>query len=414
MKQRGWASLRLFHKNKMIKEIAGGVAVPHGFRADGVSCGIKKNGKDLAIISSEVKARAAALFTTNKLQAAPLKITQKHLRNGIAQAVIINSGNANSATGEEGLRDARKMAKLTAVKLGIKESDVLVSSTGIIGKKLPMDKIKAGIEKLLPRGGINGSRKVAEAIMTTDTLPKEVAVTIKVGGEKITVGAVAKGAGMVSPHLATMLSFITTDALITPAALSYVLRKSVETSFNMITIDGDMSTNDMVVILANGLAGNKEITMKDLVKFQDAITFVTSSLAKMIVKNAEGATKFVTVKVKNAPNLNAAKMASLAIAKSNLVKAALYGCDPNWGRIISALGSSGININSKKIDIYIGGVIVAQNGVMTEFNSQMVKKKMTQRAFTILIDIKIGNEEATAWMCDLSEDYVRINSSYST
>ncbi len=398
----------------MIKEISGGVAVPRGFRADGVSCGIKKNGKDLAIILSEVRARTAALFTTNKFQAAPLKITQKHLRDGMAQAIIINSGNANSATGEEGLRDARKMAKLTAIKLGIEENDVLVSSTGIIGKKLPMDKIKAGIEKFSPLGGIVGGKRVAEAIITTDTFLKEVAVTIKVGGKKITIGAVAKGAGMVSPYLATMLSFITTDALITPAALNYVLRKSVETSFNMITIDGDMSTNDMVVILANGLAGNKEITMKELGKFQDAITFVTSSLAKMIVKNAEGATKFVTVEVKNAPSFDAAKMASLAIAKSNLVKAALYGCDPNWGRIISALGSSGININPKKIDIYIGGVMVAQDGVGANFNSQMVKEKMTQETFTILVDMKIGNKEVTAWMCDLSEDYVRINSSYST
>lgn len=400
----------------MIKEIVGGVIAPRGFRADGVSCGIKKNGKDLALISSERRARAASLFTANKLRAAPLKITQEHLRDGIAQAIIINSGNANSATGEEGIRDARKMAKLTAAKLGIKESDVLIASTGIIGKKLPMDKIKAGIEKLLPQRDIKGSRMAAEAIMTTDTLPKEIAVTIKAGKEKITVGGIAKGAGMISPNLATMLAFITTDALITPAALSYVLRQGVASSFNMINIDGDMSTNDMVIILANGMAKNKEITLrgKELSKFQEAITFVASSLAKMIVKDAEGATKFVEVKVKNAISPLEAKKAALAITKSNLVKATLYGCNPNWGRIISTLGSSGINVGPGKIDIYIAGIIVAKNGVRAKFNSWMVKSKMTQKEFTILVDIKTGNKEATAWMCDLSPDYVRLNSSYST
>jgi glutamate N-acetyltransferase/amino-acid N-acetyltransferase len=400
----------------MIKEILGGVTAPRGFRADGISCGIKKKGKDLAIISSETRAQAAALFTTNKLQAAPLKVTQEHLRDGIAQAIIVNSGNANSATGEEGLRDAREMAKLIAVKLGIEESDVLVASTGIIGKKLQMDKIKAGIGKLLPQRNIEASKIAAEAIMTTDTFPKEIAVTTKVGKEKITVGAFAKGAGMVSPHLATMLAFITTDALITPVALRSTLRRAVAGSFNMINIDGDMSTNDMVIILANGMAKNKEITLhsKELAKFQEAITFVTSSLAKMIVKDAEGATKFVEVNVKNATSFAHAEKACLAIAKSNLVKAALYGCDPNWGRIISALGSSRINIDSKKIDIYIAGTMVAQNGVEVKFDSQVVKKKMSQEEFIILVDIKIGNKEATAWMCDLSPNYVRINSSYST
>lgn len=400
----------------MIKKIAGGVAVPRGFRADGVSCGIKKNEKDLALILSEVRARAAALFTANKLQAAPLKITQQHLKDGMAQAIIINSGNANSATGEEGLRDARKMAKLTAVKLGIKESDVLVASTGIIGEKLPMDKIKAGIGRLFPQRNIKGSRMAAETIITTDTVAKEIAVTIKVGKKKITIGAAAKGAGMVCPNLATMLAFITTDALITSAALSYALRGSIASSFNMINIDGDMSTNDMVIILANGMAKNKEITLrsKELTKFQEAITFVTSSLAKMIVKDAEGATKFVEVKVKNAISPLEAKKASLAIARSNLIKAALYGCDPNWGRIISALGSSGVKIDPKKIDISIAGIMVAKDGVKAKFNHQMVKKKMTQETFAILADIKIGNNEATAWMCDLSEDYVKINSSYTT
>ena len=405
--------MHLFHR-EMIKEISGGITAPYGFFADGVGCGIKKNGRDLALILSEVKAQAAALFTANRLQAAPLKITQKHLRDGVARAIIINSGNANSATGKEGLRDAKKVAELTAKKFGIKEGDILVASTGIIGKKLPVDKIKTGIESLLPQRGIEASRRAAEAIMTTDTVPKEVAVTTKVGKKKITIGAIAKGAGMISPNLATMLAFITTDASITSAALNRVLRQSVASSFNMINVDGDMSTNDMVIILANGMAKNRKITLsgKESSEFQEALFFVTSSLAKMIVKNAEGATKFVEVKVRNTASLAEARKASLAIARSNLVKTALYGCDPNWGRIISALGSSGIKINPAKIDIYIAGIMVAQDGVEAKFNSQMVKEEMARKTFTILVDIKMGNNEATAWMSDLSEDYVKINSSY--
>ena len=400
----------------MTKAIRGGITAPKGFKAGAVNCGIKKRRKDLALIYSDVPARAAALFTTNRIQAAPLTITKDHLRNSQAQAVIVNSGNANACTGKRGLEDARLMAKLTARQLGIKEEDVLAASTGIIGKPLPMDCVEKGIRKLVPLLTRKEGREAAQAIMTTDTSVKDMAVKIQLRDKKIRVGGMAKGAGMISPHLATMLCFLTTDALISKQAVRKALKNSVDKSFNSITIDGAMSTNDMVVILANGLAKNDEIrdSGEDFSRFQEALDRVTLYLAKMIVADGEGATKFIEVKVKNAKNFLEAKRAASSIANSNLVKTALYGEDPNWGRIMAALGQAGIEVNEGKVDIHLGKELIVERGKEKNFSRAKIKKTMAEPEIKITVDLNLRKGEATFWTCDLSEDYVRINSRYPT
>ncbi len=399
-----------------MQEIKGGITIPQGFKAAGIKCGLKKNKKDLALLYSEVPARAAALLTTNRIQAAPLKVTKEHLRNSQAQAIIINSGNANACTGKKGLDDAHLMAQLTARDLKIKEEDVLVASTGIIGSPLPMDKISRGIKRLVKNLENEGGNSAAEAIMTTDTFPKEKAVTIKVKGKEIFIAGMAKGAGMVSPHLATMLSFITTDALISKRALRKALKDSVAKSFNMVTIDGDMSTNDMVVILANGLAENEEIKEgeKSFQVFRKALDFVTISLARMIVADGEGATKFVEIKVKNAQSFQEAKKAAYAIANSNLVKTALFGEDANWGRIMAALGQAGIKLREEKINIRLGRKTIVKGGQAAKFDRAGIKKIMSGKDIRITVDLKLGEGEAVVWTTDLSEDYIKINSCYPT
>ncbi|MCD5401650.1 bifunctional glutamate N-acetyltransferase/amino-acid acetyltransferase ArgJ, partial [candidate division NPL-UPA2 bacterium] len=353
-----------------MREIKGGITIPRGFKAAGIKCGLKKNKKDLAMFCSEVPARAIALFTTNRIWAAPLKITREHLRDGRAQAVIINSGNANACTGKKGLDNARLMTELTARNLKIKERDVLIASTGIIGRPLPMDKISQGIKGLAKRLEEEGGLSAAEAIMTTDTFPKEKAVKIRVKGKEVFIGGMAKGAGMISPHLATMLSFITTDALIAKRALRKTLKDSVAKSFNMITIDRDMSTNDMVVILANGLAKNEEIEEgeRSLQIFREALDFVTLSLARMIVADGEGATKFVEIKVKNAQSSQEAKKAAHSIANSILVKTALFGEDANWGRIMVALGQAGIKLKEERVNIRLGRKTIVKDGQAAKFD----------------------------------------------
>lgn len=416
-----------------MREIKGGITIPRGFKAAGIKCGLKKNKKDLALFCSEVPARAVALFTTNRIQAAPLKITREHLRDGRAQAVIINSGNANACTGKKGLDDARLMTELTARNLKIKEKDVLVASTGIIGRPLPMDKISQGIKELARRLEGKGGLSAAEAIMTTDTFPKEKAVKFRVKGKEVFIGGMAKGAGMVSPHLATMLSFITTDALITKPALRKALKDSMAKSFNMVSIDGDMSTNDMVVILANGLAKNEELKEEErsLRTFREALDFVTLSLARMIVADGEGATKFVEIKVKNAPSSEEAKKAAYSIANSNLVKTAFFGEDANWGRIMVALGQAGIKLKEERISICLsplcsrldgkrkypsgrGGQIIVKGGQAAKFDKDGIKKIMSGEDIRLTVDLKLGRGEATVWTTDLSESYVRINSRYPT
>lgn len=406
----------------------GGITTPRGFKAAGTKCGLKKDKKDLALLYSEVPAQALALLTTNRIQAAPLKITREHLRDGRAQAIIINSGNANACTGKKGLEAARLMTEQTARHLKIKEEDVLVASTGIIGRPLPLDKISRGIKELVKRLKSEGGLSAAEAIMTTDTFPKEIAVKLRVKGKEVFIGGMAKGAGMISPHLATMLAFITTDVLIAKRVLRKILKDSINKSFNMITIDGDMSTNDMVVILANGLAKNEELREGERGSqlFQRALDFVTLSLAKMVVADGEGATKFVEIKVEKAPGSQEAKKAACSIANSNLVKTALFGEDANWGRIMAALGQAGIKLKEERLSICLsplGGKgkcpsgeeqVIVKRGQAVEFDKAIIKKIMSGENIRISVDLGLGRGEATVWTTDLSEQYVRINSRYLT
>ncbi len=394
-----------------------GITAPRGFKAAGISCGIKKKGnKDLALIYSEVMARATALFTTNQVKAAPLKISAKHIKEGKAQAIVINSGIANAATGKKGLKDAKEMTKIVAKELGIEKEDVLVASTGTIGTFLPVDKITEGIKKAKGKLSREGGGDASQAIMTTDTFPKEVAVKLEIGGKKAIIGGVAKGAGMISPHLATMLSFITTDVMISGELLKKALKSSIAKSFNMITVDGEESTNDMVVILANGLAGNKEIVEADenFRKFSSGLDEVTLKLAKMIVKDGEGAAKFIEIEVKNALEWEDAKRMAFSIANSLLVKTAIFGEDANWGRIMAAIGNSGVKIEEDKIDIYLKDLKLASKGCGIKYSEEEAKKILKEKEIKIIVDLNLGEESAKVWTCDLTPEYVKINAHYRT
>ncbi len=403
-----------------MKTVSGGVTASRGFQAQGINCGIKKNKKDLALLYSEIPALAAGVFTSNKVKAAPLLLNLKHLRKGRAQAIIINSGNANSCTGRRGLHSARRMASLTARKLGLAESSVLVASTGVIGVPLPLKKIEKGISKI--SGGLSsrGGREAARAIMTTDSRPKEIAVEFSLKGKRVKIGGMAKGSGMIAPRLATLLAFLTTDALLEKKLLRRALKNSVEKSFNAITIDGDMSTNDSVLLLANGKAENNLIkaNTREYEIFQGALDFVTLSLAKMIVKDGEGATKFVEINLRKARTLAEAKKAAFSIANSLLVKTALFGEDPNWGRIMSALGQAGIK-GEGKIDIYLGkpgslrvGKKWISRGHRERLGEREAKRLLRSREIKITVDLNRGKKSTQTYTCDLSTAYVRINSSY--
>ena len=394
-----------------------GITTPRGFKAAGISCGIKKrNKKDLALIYSEVPARAAALFTTNQIKAAPLKVSAEHIKDGEAQVIVINSGCANAATGKKGLRDAKEMAGITAEELSIKKEDVLVASTGTIGTFLPMDKITKGIKEAKGKLSREGGGDAAQAIMTTDTFSKEVAVELELGNRKVIIGGMAKGAGMISPLLATMLSFITTDAAISGELLRKALKASIDRSFNMITVDGEESTNDMVIILANGLAGNEEIDKENenFKKFSSGLDEVTLKLAKMIVKDGEGATKFIEVEVKNTLELQDAQKIAFSIANSPLVKTAVFGEDANWGRIMVAIGNSGVEIEEEKIDIYLGDLKLASKGCGIKYSEEEAKKILKEKEIKIIVDLKLGEKSAKVWTCDLTTEYVKINAHYRT
>jgi len=394
-----------------------GITTPRGFKAAGISCGIKKkNKKDLALIYSEVPARAAALFTTNQIKAAPLKVSAEHIKDEKAQAIVINSGCANAATGKKGIEDAEEMTKIAAEELGIERENVLVASTGTIGTFLPMDKITKGIKEAKVKLSEDGGSNVAEAIMTTDTFPKEVAVELELGNKKVIIGGMAKGAGMISPHLATMLSFITTDVVISGELLKKALKSSIDKSFNMITVDGEESTNDMVVILANGLAGNEEINEEneDFRKFTSGLDEVALKLAKMIVKDGEGATKFIEVEVKNALKWEDAKKITFSIANSLLVKTAIFGEDANWGRIMAAIGNSGVEIEEEKIDIYLGNLKLASKGCGIKYSEEEAKKILKEKEIKIIVDLNLGEKNAKVWTCDLTIEYVKINAHYRT
>ena len=399
-----------------MKKVTGGITRPKGFFASATNYRINISRKDLCLIYSQVPAKAAGVFTANKLKAAPLLISEKNLKGGIAQAIIANSGNANCMTGEAGLNDAKKIIRKTAKALAIKANYVLPASTGVIGRRLPTAKIVCKIDKLISSLNSKSSKDVARALMTTDTVPKETAVSLRINGKAVSIGAVAKGAGMIHPHMATMLAFVTTDANISAAALKKALKESVEATFNSITVDGDMSTNDCVFILANGLAGNNVIKTsgKDYELFKKALTSACFTMAEEMIRDAEGATKFVKVSVKKAASINDAKKAAYAIATSPLVKTAIYGEDPNWGRIAAAIGRSGADFKPGKVDIYLGNKKVLSKGVATNMNKNLLKKIFKKKNIKISAVLNKGKSEVTILTSDLSKKYIDINAHYPT
>ncbi|HHV77306.1 MAG TPA: bifunctional glutamate N-acetyltransferase/amino-acid acetyltransferase ArgJ [Syntrophothermus lipocalidus] len=401
-----------------MKRIAGGVTAPLGFLAQGVMAEIKKKDKkDVAVIYSQRPARAAGVFTTNLVQAACVKYTKKEVADGRAQAIVANSGNANACTGPQGEKDARLMAETAAEMLKIKAEDVLVASTGVIGVPLPMDRVTAGIREACQNLSPHGGHSAAEAIMTTDTVAKEIAVELEIEGKPVRIGGMAKGSGMIHPNMATMLAFITTDVAISLECLRAALTDSVNISYNMISVDGDTSTNDMVMVLANGMAGNWEITDETgetYRVFKEALDYVNVELAKMIARDGEGATRLIEVQVERAPSPKGARRIARAITASNLTKAAVFGEDANWGRIICAAGYSGAAFDPDKVDIYLGEVQVARDGMGLAFDEDKAREELRKETVIIKVDLKQGQWSAKAWGCDLTHEYVDINASYRT
>ncbi len=395
-------------------EISGGVTAAQGFLAGSVYCGIKASNADrpdLALIHSPQEAVAAATFTTNRVKAAPVRVSMMHLRGGDVRAIIANAGNANACTGLVGIENAKRMAEATAQALGLKARQVMVCSTGRIGVQLPIEKMEASIATLPAAMAPDGSNRAAQAIMTSDTFAKEVAVEFEIEEKTVRIGGMAKGAGMIDPNMATMLSFITTDAVIDKQQLQCALSVSVEQSFNRITVDGDMSTNDTVIMLANGAAGNKPLRHgKPAFKlFQRALDHVTKHLARMIVEDGEGVTKFVEVHVNGAATLSDARRAAEAVANSTLTKCAWFGGDPNWGRIMDALGYSGAKIREELIDIFYDGIIAVRGGMPSKTPFAKLQEIAAKKRFTITIDLHLGKADYTVFTTDLSTDYVRLN-----
>ncbi len=402
---------------KDFQVVKGGITYPKGIKASGVACGIRFNKKDLALIYSEKLADARGTFTTNKFKAAPLVVTEKNLSlsGGKLQAVLINSGVANACTGEKGLRDAWEMAGYVSRGLKIKKEHVAVTSTGKIGEFLPLDKIRAGVKNAISCLDYAGGAEAAEAILTTDTKKKEIAVCFKLGEQEVRIGGTAKGSGMIHPNMATMLGFITSDIFIKGELLQEALHEVVEKTFNMISVDGDTSTNDMVLVMANGLAGNKIVDKKDAdyYKFLEALQYLAKYLAKCIAKDGEGATKMIEVEVQNAVSFGEARKVAQAVINSPLVKTAVFGEDPNWGRILAAVGYSGAEIEPNKVDLYLKEKIV-EDGQPLEFSRQEIHKYLeSSDEIKIIIDLKMGEVNATAWGCDLTYDYIKINTKYS-
>ncbi|MCK5526816.1 MAG: bifunctional glutamate N-acetyltransferase/amino-acid acetyltransferase ArgJ, partial [Candidatus Latescibacteria bacterium] len=344
--------------------IPGDVTTPLGFLAGGIHCGVKRKSLDLALLTSESPCAVAGLFTTNRVKAAPLLVSQKHLADGMAQAIVANSGNANACTGEAGRQDAETMCVWASEKLNLAPKDVLVASTGVIGQRLPMDRIRAGIEAACARLSEHGGMDAEQAIMTTDTVPKTETVEIGGSGGAMRITGMCKGSGMIAPNMATMLAFLMTDAAIQPALLSRLLREAVDRSFNMITVDGDMSTNDFVALLANGAAEVPALDYgsPDCTAFAEALNKLCLSLAKQMARDGEGATKLVTISVRGARDFEEAKQVGMSVANSNLVKTALFGNDPNWGRILAAVGYSGADVAEERITLAIGGLRIFERG----------------------------------------------------
>lgn len=398
--------------------ISGGVTAPQGFLAAGVAAGIKQNGnKDVALLYSAAPAVAAAVFTTNAFAAAPVQVSRRTAARGVARAVVANSGCANACTGAQGLADAVAMAELAGKVLDIAPQEVFVASTGVIGRPLPMQKIAAAIRAAAGRLSPGGAGDALAAIMTTDTRPKEIALEFNLAGQTVRLGAMAKGSGMIHPNMATMLAFITTDANILPCALKKALQAAVEASFHMVTVDGDTSTNDMVVALANGQAGNKEISSPgdpgyDV--FAAALTRACVHLAQCIARDGEGATKFLAITVRGAVDFTDAKRAAMAIARSPLVKTAFFGEDPNWGRILCAVGYAGIQVDPGKVSLFLGDVPVVRHGLPLPCQPEILARIMAGHDIDVTVDLALGEAAATVWTCDLSHEYVRINGEYTT
>ena len=404
-----------------MKLITGGVCAAKGFTAGGIHCGIRKNHtkKDLAMVLSSVPASAAAVYTTNLVKGAPLTVTKEHLANGKARAVICNSGNANTCNAD-GIQIAEAMCAETAKALGIEASDVIVASTGVIGQSLDLTPIKAALPALASSLSETGGDDAAAAIMTTDTVDKQAAVEFTLGGKTCRLGGMAKGSGMIHPNMATMLVFITTDAAVAPAMLDKALKADVKDSFNMVSVDGDTSTNDMVTVLANGAAGNETVDGEgeDFDTFRAALAEVTKTLCRMIAGDGEGATKLLECAVTGANDLATARIAAKSVICSSLVKAAMFGADANWGRVLCAIGYSGADADPEKIGVEFasraGSIRVCENGAGVEFSEELAKKILSEDEILIQVSLGDGEGEAAAWGCDLTYDYVKINGDYRT
>ena len=402
-----------------IKRISGGVCAPKGFSAAGMHCGVRKNRekKDIAMIFCDVECSAAAVYTTNKVYGAPITVTRENLKNGRARAVICNSGNANTSNAD-GVEKARAMCKMTAEALGISKSDVIVASTGVIGLTLDLEPIEYGIKELSKSLSKEGGNDAAQAIMTTDTLVKEIAVETVIGGKTVRIGAIAKGSGMIHPNMATMLSFITTDAAITPEMLHKALKSVVDKTYNMISVDGDTSTNDMVSVMASGLAENDLIDSEGdgFEAFKAALEEIGGYMAPMIAKDGEGATRLLICNVSGAPDLLCAKTVARGVIASSLVKAMFFGADANWGRLLCAMGYCGADFDLSKVSISMssraGSVKGVENGFCIPFSEEEAKKILLESEITIDISMDQGGADATAWGCDLTYDYVKINGDY--
>ena len=402
--------------------IKGGVTAAKGFRAASTAAGIKYQGRtDMAMIYAENPCKAAGTFTTNVVKAAPVKWDQEIVyHHPAAQAIVCNSGIANACTGEEGYGYCRETAKAAAEVLHVPEDSVLVASTGVIGMQLPIEKLAAGVKQMAPEldGSLEAGNLAAKAIMTTDTVEKEAAVQVEIGGKTVTVGGMCKGSGMIHPNMCTMLSFVTTDVNISKELLQEALSESVKDTYNMVSVDGDTSTNDTVLLLAGGMAGNPEITEKneDYEKFCQALNYVNTTLAKKIAGDGEGATALFEVKIIGAESKEQAVTLSKSVVSSSLTKAAIYGHDANWGRILCAMGYSGAKFDPEKVDLYFesraGKIKIMENGVSTGYSEEEATKILSENEVTAIADVKMGDASATAWGCDLTYDYVKINADY--
>ncbi|MER3456869.1 MAG: ornithine acetyltransferase [candidate division GAL15 bacterium] len=393
---------------------SGGVTAPRGFLAAGVHCGIKQRKLDLALVVSESPAAVAGVFTTNRIKAAPVLWCQQVVRRGVARAVVVNSGNANACTGERGWQDAQEMAHRAGQVLGIPPEQVLVASTGVIGVPLPMEAVRRGIP-LAAQSLSRSGDQAAEAILTTDAFPKTSAVVTTVGGVQVTVGGMAKGAGMIHPRLATTLCFLTTDAAVPAPVLQRCLERAVAASFNRITVDGDTSTNDTVLVLANGQAGAPPVGGgQDLERFTEALSAVAQDLARMVVRDGEGAQRLVEVVVEGAADDADADRAAYAIATSLLVKTMLHGGEPNWGRVVAAVGYSGAEVDERRVAVWFGPVQVVRGGVRVEGVADRAAAALRQPEVLLRVNLGLGPGHARVWTCDLGEEYVRINGSYIT